>query len=303
MKKNRIVSLICVLFVSLFLFAACDRKEMIQAPPNITDAEIIEVVKLTLDLNKINVDEKTGVADVKNLIKSDANKVFQQMYINLYEKINKQLLNPELDQEEKDILLSYKNSIALKDLNFKLVDDKIEYEFCLKYKNIGVYKYIYNEKGEDAKVVVKEELFFYNKMQIVGDEVSLKYFGFTEECKKFIDLAYSQVVTKFDSYMVYNLETTKRRLNTNSDYSMQLNSGNYLHTWIVDENAEDEIEYYYNVANNASWIICALAVTIFITIILFAIAVNLKPKNNSEKISFNLIRKLINKNSEKINKK
>jgi len=177
------------------------------------------------------------------------------------------------------------------DLNFKLDGTVVRYEFCVKYKDVNLYKYYYNEKGEESHTVDLSGNFFYNKIRIVGDETSLTHREFSEKCEVGLKLYFYNIIKEYKDYMVFNLHASKRRLKSNSDFQEKISTGNYLHTWIIGENAEDEVQYYYNIANRQNWIMLSIGVTLVIGVILFVISINIK-ENNKQKTNEN---KLINK--------
>jgi len=298
MKKFKNLMLICLMFIFIFSFTGCKTTKA-QATPNITDADVIEVVQLDLDLNKIIGTDNTGVANVKNEIRAIAKLICDEMNTKLNNKINTQLLDENTTEETKKVLLGYRNGMKFSDLNFKLDGTVVRYEFCVKYKDVNLYKYYYNEKGEESHTVDLSGNFFYNKIRIVGDETSLTHREFSEKCEVGLKLYFYNIIKEYKDYMVFNLHASKRRLKSNSDFQEKISTGNYLHTWIIGENAEDEVQYYYNIANRQNWIMLSIGVTLVIGVILFVISINIK-ENNKQKTNEN---KLINKIILKYDKK
>lgn len=297
MKKFKNLMLICLIFISIFSFTGCKTTKA-QATPNITDADVIEVIQLDLDLNKITGTDNTGVSNVKNEIRMVAKIICDEMNAKLNNKINMQLLSENTTEETENVLLSYRNGIKFSDLNFKLDGSVVRYEFCVKYKDVNLYKYYYDEKGEESQTVDLGGNFFYNKVRIVGDETSLKHREFSEKCEIGLKIYFDNIIKDYKDYMVFNLHATKHRLKSNSDFQEKISMDNYLHTWIIKEDAENEVEYYYNIANRQNWIVLSIGITLVIGVILFVISINIK-ENKKQKINEN---KLINKIILKYNK-
>ena len=220
MGKFRSLILLLLAFITVFSFVGCGTESVGQnATPNITDADIIEVVQLDLNLDNIASVNEDGVANVKNEIKLFAKTICDEMNTKLNNKINSQLSNKDLDMESYKILLSYINGIKLTDLNFKLDGTILKYEFCVKYANVNLYKYYYDEQGVDSFTVDLGGNFFYNKIQIVGDEQILKHKEFSDRCEVGLKSYFGNIIEKLNKYMVFNLHASKHRLKSNSDYA------------------------------------------------------------------------------------
>lgn len=284
-KTKTILKNILIIFLLLIVsvcFCACG--EINSSVISQDNGTIEEVVIVKLDLDKIlDLGYTTNqILKLKEEIQSDA----QDQSISMKEKLNNkvalQLTIPNLEKETREVLESYYNGITIKESNW----NDNQYSIKVVFKNIDVYKYYYNI-SDDNKVETKEEKhFFYNKLYWYGNTMYLKHRELYESLKNKYQTKYPNLIND-DAKLTYTYCADLRRQHSDADYIEKVD-GKYYHTWIVDkENPNQQIMFYYNVANTYNWIIISVIVTLIITII-FSIIVIIKKINKNSKNKENI---------------
>lgn len=238
------------------------------------DGSIDEIVSVELNMDKI-IEADLSVADINQLkdnIREDAQYEANLMKEKLNEKIDLHLLNPNVDNDTKTILKKHYDGITIKEAKWQ--NDK--YSIKVKFKDINVYKYYYNIKDSDSVEMKEEEHFFYNKVYWYGNTMFAKHRELYVNLKTKYETKYPNLVNHADTQLTYTYSADLRRLHSDADYVEKVN-GNYYHTWVVDQNDVDQkIMFYYNIANTYNWIIVSLLLTLGITIILIIVAIIIK---------------------------
>jgi len=272
MAKTRIkqVLLIFMLLIMSVCFCACG--EINSSIITNSDGSVEEIVVVLLDAEEI---EKTKV-DINSLrseIEYDAKAQAQAMKDRLNYKIQFDLLRT-IDKETINILTSYLDGITIKES--KAWNETNSYGISVKFKNIDVYKYYYNISEDSNVTMYEEKHFFYNKVYWYGNTMYLKHKELYETLKTKYETKYPSLINYENVELTYTYEADLHRLHSDADRIESYN-GKYYHTWIVDEeNVDQKIMFYYNIANTYNWIIVSLCATLCVTIIFSIIAIILK---------------------------
>ena len=136
----------------------------------------------------------------------------------------------------------------------------------------------------------EEEHFFYNKVYWYGNTMYLKHRDLYNNLKAKYENNYPNLINHTDAKLTYTYCADLRRQHSDADYIEKVD-GKYYHTWVVDkDNLDEQVMFYYNVANTYNWIIVCILITLFVTVILSIVVLITKNK----KVNINDIEKIKN---------
>ena len=112
----------------------------------------------------------------------------------------------------------------------------------------------------------------------------LKHRELYDSLKDKYENKYPNLINHADAELTYTYCADLRRQHSDADYIEKID-GKYYHTWIVDkDNLDQQVMFYYNVANTYNWIIVSVLITLFITVVLCINAIIIKNKNKNKNV-------------------
>lgn len=270
---------VLIIFMLIFMsvcFSACGQVN--SSIISNEDGSVEEIVSVELDVNKVLQAGYLDIQSLKDEISLDAKTEANKMKENLNNKIQLHLLQVE-SEKDKRTLNSYIDGISAYESKWK---DNV-YTIRVVFENMDIYKYYYNISDDNKVEMKEEEHFFYNKVYWYGNTMYLKHRDLFESLKDKYDTKYPNLINQTDAELTYTYCADLRRQHSDADYVERIDS-KYYHTWIVDKNnPNQQIMFYYNVANTYNWIIMSLIITLCVTIIFSIVAIIIKINNKKQK--------------------
>lgn len=248
------------------------------------DGSVDEIVNIKLDADKISElgYDEIQINELKLEIQTDAQTQALKMQQELNNKI---ILNLSITESkaDKEILNSYYNGISVKESKW----ENNSYSIKIKFKNIDVYKYYYNIADGNVSIRYIEKHFLYNKIYWHGSTMYIKHRDLYNSLKTKYQTEYPELINCEQAELTYTCCSNLRRQHSDADY-IQNSDGKYYHTWIIDVNNPDqEIMFYYNVANTYNWMLLALIISLCVLCILCVVIVIKNYINKKHKIDSN----------------
>ena len=275
--KLRSILIIFMLVIMSVCFCACGQVN--SSIITNSDGSIEEIVSIQLDVEKVLQAGYTEIQALKDEISLDANVEALKMKEKLNNKINLHLLQTT-DENTIKTLNSYIDGISVYESKWK--DNK--YTIRVVFENVEVYKYYYNISDSSKVIMYEEEHFLYNKVYWYGNTMYLKHRELYDNLKTKYEDNFPNLINHADAELTYTYCADLRRQHSDADYIEKID-GKYYHTWLVDkDNTNQQIMFYYNVANTYNWIMVCILITLFITIILLTVVLIKKFKNKKKNL-------------------
>ncbi len=278
MAKTRFkqVLIIFILIVMSVCFCACGQVN--SSIISNADGGVEEIVSVELDVNEVLQAGYLDIQSLKDEISLDAKTEAVKMKEYLNNKIQLHLLQVE-SEEDKKTLNSYIDGISVYESKWK---DNV-YTIRVVFENMDIYKYYYNISDDNKVEMKEEEHFFYNKVYWYGNTMYLKHRDLFESLKDKYETKYPNLINHTDTELTYTYCADLRRQHSDADFIEKID-GKYYHTWIVDkDNPNQQIMFYYNVANTYNWIVVSLLITLSLTIIFSIVAIIIQLNNKKQK--------------------
>ncbi len=274
-KSKSLRIIICVLLLAVVLcFSACASVRTMTVSNE--DGTIDELVYVTLNEEEIEAAGYT-VDEMKNRISTSSLNEAQQIVYNFNMRISRDI-NSTTDSETIFTLNSFINGI-------NVVGDSWEddtYVIGIRFKNSNVYRYYYGISDESSTKTYTEEHFFYNRIYYYGLSMYVDYSDLYQRLNAYYSTYYPNLVDSENNELLYTYITDLRREHSDANYITELD-GKYYHTWVIDQNNIDqELVIYYNIANRANCMLVLLGCGILISGILLLIAWLINRKNNKK---------------------
>ena len=242
------------------------------------DGTIDELVYVSLNQEEI---ENSGYSlnEIKQRIETssmnEANRIVSSF--NLRIQI---ALSTTTDDETRQVLQSYYDEIAIVGNSW----EENTYVIGLRYKNINVYRYYYNITEANTGYSDIDEHFFYNTVYYNFTNLYADYHDLYDRLTSYYSSFYPDLIDSENNQLLYTYVTDLHREHSNADYISKID-GLYYHTWEIDQNDIDEnIVIYYNLANQTNCILICIAIAVGICGILGVIAliINKKREKNTD---------------------
>lgn len=280
--KNRIAKSLLVfalLLVVVFTFGACAQIDAVLTAN--LDGTIDEYVKISIDTEEI-VAAGLSPIEVRVDILEKAQQTVDIFRSALITKCNNDL-ETETDPDRVFMLKSFRID-GITQIGGEQWDGK-ELTVGIRFKNFEVYKYFFDIPDDNETEEFTERHFFYDKIYYYSRNLYSVYSGagFYSELKTHFESYPEALVSSALNQRTYSYITDSKRQHSDADLIYYTGEG-YCHTWIVtDENIDEPIMFYYNVANAENWILLGVAISIGVCIILFGTNAIIEYKNKSKK--------------------
>lgn len=240
------------------------------------DGSIDELIYVSID-SEILLSKEYDIDAVKEDISNTGYSEARQVMIDFQNKITSYIETnySSLTQETKAILFSYSNGLSVVGNRWQ---DEL-YVVGIRFADINVYKYYYGITGNEEENKVEEEHFLYNRIYYFSDSLYTGYDGIIGRLNSIYQAKFSDFIES-DNEFLYTHVSEYGRKHSNADYITK-SGGKYYHTWVIDmANAEQDIYFYYNIANRGNCIIaCIIASVVILAIMLIVGFVIIKIKN------------------------
>ena len=277
MVKSKIKNFIIIflLLMTVCLSACSEVRAMTMTNE---DGTIDELVYVSLNQEEI---ENSGYSlnEIKQRIETssmnEANRIVSSF--NLRIQI---ALSTTTDDETRQVLQSYYDEIAIVGNSW----EENTYVIGLRYKNINVYRYYYNITEANTGYSDIDEHFFYNTVYYNSTNLYADYHDLYDRLTSYYSSYYPDLIDSENNQLLYTYVTDLHREHSNADYISKID-GLYYHTWVIDQNDIDEnIVIYYNLANQANCILICIAIAVGICAVLgiIALIINKKRKKNTD---------------------
>lgn len=280
MTKIKIKQILMVFMLIIISVYFCGCGQVNSSIVSNVDDSVEEIVSVELNIDKIlEVGYTTNeIKQLKVNIQADAQFQCGLMKQKLNDNVALQLTIPNLGKETREILQSYYDGISVKETDW----NNNLYSIKVIFKNIDVYKFYYNISDNNKVEMKEEEHLFYNKVYWYGNTMYFKHRELYESLKTKYETKYPNLIND-DAKLTYTYSADLRRQHSDADYIEKID-GRYYHTWVMDKNnPNQQIMFYYNVANTYNWIIVSLLITLIITIVFAIIAIINKINNKKQK--------------------
>lgn len=276
-STSKIISIFCMLLI-IVAFCGCGQVKAV-IRENL-DGTIDEYVYVYLDEEQMKID---GMSESEILIlKQDIKTKSSQICDNYIAMFNAKIETAKESATPETIETLNEFKSGLKKVQTDWVGSSIL--VGLTYENIDVYKFFYNITSSSSNEPNVEEHFFYNKYIYESKTLFYKHSGL-----------YDEMVVHFSTYANLNLEggdliytyvSSSKREHSNADEIKEID-GLYYHSWNVEDKNQDVV-FYYNVANPEAWIITALLITGVVAVVLLTVAICVETKKiKRDKIHIN----------------
>ena len=278
MVKSKIKNFIIIIFLLLMTVCLSACSEVRAMTMTNEDGTIDELVYVSLNQEEI---ENSGYSlnEIKQRIETssmnEANRIVSSF--NLRIQI---ALSTTTDDETRQVLQSYYDGIAIVGNSW----EENTYVIGLRYKNINVYRYYYNITEANTGYSDIDEHFFYNTVYYNSTNLYADYHDLYDRLTSYYSSYYPDLIDSENNQLLYTYVTDLHREHSNADYISKID-GLYYHTWVIDQNDIDEnIVIYYNLANQTNCILICIAIAVGICAVLgiIALIINKKRKKNTD---------------------
>ena len=287
LKAKKTILILVLLLVALCLSACGSVTGFVTTNEN---GEIFEIAIIELDANQV-MSAGYNLEEVKNTIYLKATDEVQKLVQDYNFKKASTIITfglpiiTENDQNnEEDVCAVVEN----------WTDNTLK--IGLKFANEGVYKFFYDIPESATNQAKTESHFLYTKLSYNLSSIYNRNPTLYTRLYNYFNALYPQLITNTNGELFYTRTSKLHREHSNADYIIESNVL-YYHTWKLDPtNPFQNIEIYYNIANQTNWIIICVGISVATTFILITIFVvrNKKNKRNHNKLLYKLKNKLQN---------
>lgn len=169
----------------------------------------------------------------------------------------------------------------------------------IKFRNEQCYKFYYNIEDNSSPDYIYETHFLYTKVYFEGYTMFTRHYDLYSRLYNYYSYVYPNLVQDENNQVLYVHVTEKHREHSNANYIVY-EDGNYYHTWIIDQNNPNQkVTIYYNIANRSNFIWLTLIVIICVVLIVFSILIIINKITKNKKLVIKLLKK--RKNLKEIN--
>ncbi len=273
LKKNILnISLFLMLLISALCFFGCS--EISGVTRVNTDGSIEEFVLITLKEEEINA-QGYSIDEIKEDVERIAMREALIVVENFRSRIFEEMANAA--QTEQFKLQEYINGIEIIGSNGWNDNSFI---IGIKFNDVNVYRYYYELK--DNSVVMNEEKhFLYNKISYTASNMFAEHNEIYERVYNELSATYPDF-TNEDNEVTYTYVADTRREHSNAD-SVVRQDNKYYHIWSVNpDEINDNIVFYFNIANRSNCILMCIGISVFVSIILVIVGVIVDKRKNKK---------------------
>lgn len=270
MRKNKLLPIfVCMLIVlSTMFFSACSNINLTTVVND--DGTIDEFVTIKIDEQDLISQgySSDNILQIKNDIVDCGTQASSNICSDFNVRVQADILLATTPAEVVK-LNSYLNGIS--SLQNNLTEDG-SYVFGIRFKNADVYRYYYNMSANHSPTYKTEKHFLYTKYYYYGLTMYADYTSLYSNIKSSFATKYPTLILNNKATLTYTYQTEYRREHTDADLVTEKN-GVYYHTWLVDEdNFQQPIMIYYNIANSGNCILLCVGATMVICLLLWLVA-------------------------------